>query len=392
MPVLAIPALVAVAAALIALMAVYAIAYLVKIVGHMMPDWSLPGYSQLRAYVLASAAIALDAIRNAMTAALAPIGRVIEYPVTVATHLFDALVENIGRAVSTLHWVVNTYVPHLVANLRADARTWVNNLTDRLTRVAAATLAHAIAWARLHVANLAARLDRIVVRIDTRVGSLADRVGRVLTRALAAAAAAEVHAVSRAEGYTDRAIHNLAGRVTDVAGAVRAGVQTAETYADRAVRAGVDTAETYATKAAGAAAAGLAASAAVAAAPAWGRITDEATSLAGVLGADLPGIGAAVRAIPKVDVSDLPGVLTGVATAVLPALRFMETCGIPNCRNLSAFGRDLQQFLGLLGDAELIALLARMITDPAGAAADVSSVGNVVEGIVSDATSLLGVA
>lgn len=392
MPVVAIPALVAVVAAIVALLVLYGIAYITKAVGNLMPDWNIPGYSALRRWVLAAASITLDATRNAMTSALAPVGKLIEYPFLVIQNLTDAVVRNIARALSTLHWVVNTYVPHLVGNLRTALLDRLGNLRAWAVGALAATYHHAITWAHDHISALSARVDADVARIAGRIDGIASRVANLAARIGTAAAAAEAAAIAKARAYTDQRVKAMAGDVADVAGAVKAGVTTAEHYADRAVRAGVSTAETYATRAAQAAAAGVATSAVTAAAAAWPTITDEADKVAGVLGADLPGIGAAVRAIPRVVPTDMADVIAGVTAIAVPALRYLERCGIPNCRNLSAFGRDLQDVLSLIGDGLALAALAELVTDPAAAAAAVrADLVAPVQGLVGEARSLLGV-
>ncbi len=112
----------------------------------------------------------------------------------------------------------------------------------------------------------------------------------------------------------------------------------------------------------------------------------------GVAATDFPDITAWLKGISTTAATDIAGVTAlSVATAGTLA-RYLERCGMPNCRNLSKIGRDLQDLFALIEGGSFLALIAYMISDPEGAAREAQSVlGPVVDDIGNGIRDLIGV-
>lgn len=208
----------------------------------------------------------------------------------------------------------------------------------------------------------------------------------ILTQALTAVVTAEQVAMRYADGlygqavaYIDRALAQLASRVTAAESAAAAAtadaLAQAETFATTAAAAATGVLVTDLDKALAGAEAGV-----------WTGVRDGVIAVEGVLGTDLPDIMAGIKAIP-VDVPlDIAGAIAGAAAISIPMLKFMEQCGIPNCKNLSQLGRDLQALLGLVEDASFLALLIELIHSPGNA---YQTIEDEFGSIITDTTSTM---
>jgi hypothetical protein len=215
-----------------------------------------------------------------------------------------------------------------------------------------------------------------------------------LVHALAADVVKDVAAAEAAAIGWARAGDQALGRaINGVAGTVAGLEATSVKLIDAGVARAITVAEGYAAAQAANAIHVVDVEAAGALAAVADGLIIDVGKLADVIGTDLPDIGAAVRAIPRAVPTDLAGTLGMVGALSVPMIRFMEQCGIPNCRNLSQVGRELRDLLGALEDGTLIAFLAMLCTDPQGAASVVTNdLAPIIDGAVGAARDLMGVA
>lgn len=124
----------------------------------------------------------------------------------------------------------------------------------------------------------------------------------------------------------------------------------------------------------------------------WTDVGAAIPELEGVIGTGDADI---LDALKRIDWT-IPGSIAGVASlagvTALTLTRFLRDCGIPNCQNLSQFGKDLSGLTALVGGADLTALLVELIHDPSNAYSTVESgFGAIITGAVSTARELLSV-
>lgn len=391
MPIVAAPALIAVAAALLALLLLYGIKYLVQALASLFPS-NVPILSTIHNLFIAMGSAAMAVVQWIMADVIRPVINFVLAPVFAILNWLGNLETAVRVFSDQITWLISTGIPQLAKDLRALIASHVAALITRIgnlrdfvvSHVAAATAALAgklldhihyvrdlaltgIAAAKALAHNLHDDLQSwATAAIAASAAALGDRIHQLRVDAMGAIAAVKAtisSELSVAEGYTDTAVSDAIKAMQHATSVAVAGViQTVD----------VDTVAPLAA--------------------AWPGVIDTVTGLEGVIGTDLPDIGAAIRAIPRAIPTDLTGAMAIVGAISIPMLRYMEQCGIPNCRNLSAFGRALQDLLAVVEGGAFVALLAELVADPIGMAHAVDDVlGPIARGAADSARSLLGV-
>lgn len=330
------------------------------------------------------------------------------------TYWFDALVTP----------AVNFLLAPLAAieNTVSSINTVLDAVTNQLGLIYQVQVPQMIAWAGAGADNAyVGALDGALAYTDRSVDWLRDIVVSnydaieaqlKADEAATATAIANVSAVAVAGGLSALQVSDLAttaaqavvgAAVTDLDGLVSSAITTADAYAtslfnrvETDLANGIATAQTY-TQTALAGVAGVittdidnAISGAISGI--WADVDTATQAAIGVIGTDLPDIAAGLKAIPRAIPADIAGVsaLTGATAWALS--RYLEECGIPNCRNLSAVGRDLQDLFAIVGDASFLTFLLALIRDPGNAAATIDDAfGDAVSTGISEVRSLIGV-
>lgn len=246
-----------------------------------------------------------------------------------------------------------------VASALVTASGWFTTAerdTARLFATAETDITHALVTAELDAAALA---------------------GRVASAASAEFRAAETFAA----GETAALGAAVRGELSTLAGALTAGVATAEAVAAArlaAVQGGIYTdLETWADKAV----TGW-----------WPDAAGELDALRGTLGADFPWLRDLTAGLAGAGAIGLAGALIRSMATSQAVTRLATDCIVPNCRNLSPYGRDLSNLLGDVSTAALLAWLIEAAADPAGWARDTGAVlGPIASGATTAAKTLLGV-
>lgn len=369
MPVVAVGAIGAVVAALLALLVLYGIAVLARSVGNLVPNWHIPGLGNIRSFVIGAANSAIHALTGWLENAVGAAANFVLAPWHVMSQLYGKIVSLLNSLYATL---VNLY--SYARHIYDLAAAYAHKLYDTAIGYALTLYHQSLAYA----ARLAG-LGKVFAH-GLYILALA-----AITEAYAAATAwatklyglalhASADAYSAATAY--------AAKLYDLASA-----ESLRLY-HQALRYAEAVAATSATAAVGVLATDIVHVGQVE----WVKIRDEVKALEGVLAADLPDIGAAVRAIDTDLPLDVAAVITGVLAIDIPVLRFLRECGVPNCKNLGKFGRDLTGLFGVVEGAALLAFLAAMIRDPHGAAAEtVDTLDGVFTATVHAFEDLVGV-
>src|SRR6266568_1039126 len=96
----------------------------------------------------------------------------------------------------------------------------------------------------------------------------------------------------------------------------------------------------------------------------WDGVAADVSALEATIATDFGDIGALLRSLDLSKLVDLLGVsgLSLVMSRILA--RYLRECGIPTCRNTAGWAKELQDLLGLIGDAGLLGLFTSMILEP----------------------------
>ena len=391
MPLLLIPA-VAILAGLLALLIIQGYKPLANFIGQLVPSWHIPGLGNLRDVVIAGIDGALAATMGVLDAAVGDVWKVIGYPVTFVASFIDgfntAFSKVVARFALTEAWAA-AQLAHAYAALKAD-------IGDVL-RTAEADISHAYDALKADIGDVLRTAEGLVSAL--RAYLLAE-----LAHAYAALKADIADAIATAEHLADALRVYLLAQLAAAVTALRAEIATVDAFAHAAYTAtlgkiadALRTAEHYADAAAHAAETAAVATVETA-------VTDITTAVwpdvvAGIEGAiDAAGDGFtdivdALRDIDLAKVADLAGVAALTGTMSLALTRYLRECGMPNCRNLSGLGRDLQALFGMVEDAAFLALCADMVHDPAGAArATESALGGLAADTLGVVKGALGVA
>ena len=390
---IAIPGLAAVAAALVALLIIFALVSFMQAMAHIVPvDWPIIGHT-LRNMFLAVAAVGSAAAQWLMCDIIRPIINIVMNPIVNFIKMLDSL-EHFARSMAgSWGWLLDVQLPRLLAvaegyaaHLVGAARTYALALVHNL----AAAIVRDITAVRAYAAGL---VHHWVLELEHAIG-LARAYALALVHHYVLAlehdiAAVESHVIAYARAGDQalgRTIHAVEGEVATItattvkliSSGVANAIKVSEAYTAAEVSRAIHLVDVDAV--------------AKAATVFDGAIVDVG-HLIDTIGTDLPDIGASLRSIATDVPGDLAAALTMTGALSIPMLRFMRECGVPNCRNLSQFGRELRDLLGALEDGALIAFLAMLCTDPQAATRFVvDDIGGIIDGAVGAARDLMGVA
>lgn len=378
--------------AVLALMLLLSIGYAAKGIANLMPGANIPIIGSIRGWIIRLADAWIDTIGHVFDAVVSPLADVIEAPIQVVANIIDRIYKYLNDLQTVAKWTVVTFIPRELSAVRKWAAAEL--------AVSATSLSHIIdsGVSTLYKDFLAAKAYALA-----KVEALAKTVAADLTKAenftkseIATALAAGTAVLTKAETFTTAAVATL-GRAVVTEVAQSAGIAAAATVA---------LSKTVATDVAGlgaridqVATTTVAATLGVlstdidhVATAAWVELEDAVGAAIGVAGTDFPDIRSWLGDLSIPKIGDIAGVTT-IAISVAGALsRYLEECGMPNCRNLSALGRDLQALLGLVEDAAFLAFLIEFAANPSGAANDVESfLGPVASGIKDTLSSAFGV-
>lgn len=339
---------------------------------------------------------AADFVYEALLAVLdgltVPLANAIIAPVAAIESLFDQALQAVSQtagAVANLYWGV---IPELANAI--ESATGFNllavysdvdqisagflNVAQTLQTDLGARIAGVVSQEFADVTHLQNEIDSLTVGATLDVTDVTDIATHAAQAVVSSSAATLGAAISTAfddaEAFTRQNVSALLG---DIAAAVT----TAEQFTTTAVEAvagisitDIDTAITT----------GLTAI--------WPDISAVIPELEGVIGTGDADI---LDALGRIDWT-IPANLTGVASLLgvtsLTLARYLKDCGIPNCQNLSQFGRDLQDLLAIANSASFLGFIVELIRDPGDAAATLDNAfGDIIGTGIADVRSLIGI-
>lgn len=296
----------------------------------------------------------------------------------------------VAAAVVTIEHIATVQIPHIWT----DARNWA-------THQALSVYHDAVTWYHdaLHAISAAesaahaelVHAEQALSGTFTRDIAAAEGYARSLVSGAERVAAAELAALDA----------TVAAGMQALARTVTADVSAAELKADALFRAAES-------DAAAAAAAAQAAATAIAARALGGLVTDlevlgnqavdtvwrdaagDIDALKQVLGDAFPDIQSLLKFLEGAGAAGLLGALIRALAGSAVATRALKDCVIPNCKNLSQFGRDISELGSAASAAAMLGWLAFIATDPVAAADDTVNVAApLVDGVFSPLAALL---
>ena len=126
-------------------------------------------------------------------------------------------------------------------------------------------------------------------------------------------------------------------------------------------------------------------------ADAWPDAEGDLAALRATLGADFPWLQDLLPLLAGAGAAGLLGALIRSLAAANVVTNLANDCTIPNCRNLSGLGNDLQELLSLAATSALIAWVIFCVTDPVAAATDIQDVLlDPLQDVITAASHLFG--
>lgn len=291
------------------------------------------------------------------------------------TRMWDESIQAVAEVLITVEHVVTVQIPralsaavafaiHQAGLVYYDARAWFNDARQFTARVAAAAehdIAATAAAAARDLADLrhwtaatfdsirhdiAAATDTAIAWTDTQVRDVTNWAAREINAGQLAA-----------EAYAYSLFRVAEHDITTAEAAAEAYAAGAATAAEHAAVAAADAAAT----------AGLAIP--------WAGIVTDLEALDTTLAGGWRDIRDAVDAIPRTVPADLAGALSAAAALAIPALRAMDDCVLPQCRDLGGLRSFVADLMGVASAAAVLAWVTYCIDQPAAAAGDTAAVG-----------------
>jgi hypothetical protein len=392
MPVIAVPAIALLAIAIVALILIYALEQLVRGISFVFPSVSVPFLGSLRNVIVNAITGAVGLVKTYAMPMLAAMGEVMLAPVTFAIYFIQKGISIVAEINATLHWIVTTGIVR--AENAAIARA--NTLYNQAISFATANGAAIENDARSLYNSAIAHTDAAVAAVENDARSL---YNQAIAFATTNGAAIEGDVRSLYNQAIAFATQNGAAIENDVrnlysAAVAHADAVGAQVEADARTLAGQ--AETLAK---GLAQAAQAAAIAAVTGPLvtdlpniWPAIENVPSAIAGAAAGGFADVQSLLKGLDLSIPTSIGGTLAVTVPIVSALSRLAVDCTIPNCRNLSQFGKDLQALLSLFADGALIAFFVEMVTDPEGAARlIVDDLGPIANSAVNAAKSLVGV-
>lgn len=217
-------------------------------------------------------------------------------------------------------------------------------------------------------------INTIAHELTGRIGQVSSRLGTALD-GLASSVDQALHALESADAAALGALRT--GLLTDlkyIAGYAQTLGQTIGTYARTVAGAAETHAISWANASGAAAIAGL-----------WPDVVNPADRALQGVQAEAPGVIDGAPPVPVVQPVTLAGALAAVATMAATATTFVDECGLGLCNNLSGLGNELSTLLGLFVEGAMLAFLAEAIANPTATA---NATWDVVGGLIDEGVAL----
>jgi hypothetical protein len=375
---IALAGLVVVVVAVLGILLIHASQQFTRAVSGMMPDWHIPGLGSIRGWVAGATDAFNRQVLGVFAYALDPLAQLLQVPVrwlqkhltgwlhaaagalTVLTYLRTALIPFVlNKAIGYALTLYHAALAALVA-ARAELTALINYVQAHAIALISAVelrLLSAITAAR---AELTALINYVQAHAITLISAVESRLLSAIVAARAELTALINYVQAHAIAYTNAVAAALS---TEIAGVRAWLIAYCDATVARVVNAAIANEHILLGQAL---------------AIAWPRALTEIDAVIATADKDFADALANLRSLRGLSLANpfaVVGALVGVVTALL---RFTRDCTIPNCRNLSQVGRDLQELFSLVEGDIIIGLLAAAAKDPGGVGRDALAVARPV--------------
>lgn len=378
-------------AAIMALVLLYGVSLLFMVLGGKMASTGIPGISQLGDLMKSWGNAQAAFWSSTLGIALSPLAGLFHY-LHVGTQTSNAQAINHAHAVHDKMWQIRHDV------IPQHTQYAINQATAAATAEAQALQQRLLHTGAMLGSDIASEVQTRAQQVRALTNDLTRAENWAAQVAGSDAQAAAVHAVAVARAELGQAVatlerQNRALATTMVASAatLRADIGKVEAWAGTGLRGVATDAAAMANTAQHDAIKSIDAAVPVALAPTWTGVRDAANgAITGVAG-QYPGVAPSLQTFPETVPLSVAGALAASMSATAALSTYVNECGLPMCKNLSTFGRDIAGILNMVGSGELLAFLLGLISDPTAAAQDVATVvGDLSTGVEDVIRSVAG--
>ncbi len=374
--VLEIPGVAPALGALLAILLLYGLYRVRDVFAHFVPDVTILGHN-LRSLFVGAATDAIDVVRSLLDRFTRPIVIFFRAVGAFGFLILGGIVSGVVLSAAAIQHTVLHIIPAKLAELRDWARALVARAVHDL--VGWVNVIRSNLWDGIHAARHLARA--LVSAAEAR---LLQTVNVMRAGVWAGIHAAEDAARQMVAGLAAQVAHELTAlrawtvqRILGVEHDLNLAVRAVEADIARAEAAAVHTVEVDLVRPLEAT---------------WDGVAADVSALEATIATDFGDIGALLRSLDLSKLVDLLGVsgLSLVMSRILA--RYLRECGIPTCRNTAGWAKELQDLLGLIGDAGLLGLFTSMILEPQATAHTVDELlGALARPFVGEIRQLVGV-
>ena len=357
--------------ALVATLLILAAAVIMEAFKQALPDWHLPGFGSIADWWGHQIASVAHWTARQFGQAIHPLEQLVTWPISWVQRNWTAIMRTSAAILHALtYWTVSA-IPWLIDHVKAYAlylyngamayataaiaqvRAEIGAVYTSLYNFVGARIAAVVNLANYLAAQVRAYAAALAAELRTEIGAVYTTLYNFVASRIAAVVALANYLTAQATAYAAA----LAAELRDDIAATRAALIA---YCDAKVAQVVDAAIANEHVLFGSAIAAV-----------WPRALDEVDAVIAAADKDFADAIANLRGLRGISLANpfaVVGALVGVVTGLL---RFTRDCTIPNCRNLSQVGRDLQSLFGMVESDLLIGFIAEAAHDPAGVAASV---------------------
>jgi hypothetical protein len=391
MPLVVIPAIAILVIALLAVLLLLAAEQFGKALAAIMPGFHIPGLGSIRSWITTHISEAISSVTSYLDGYVHPLSVFIASHFTVFKTILSLISDLALDTHSALYGLATHTVPMALSHAKqfaaglvsaAEAKalslyhlslTYAHDLVNYALGLAMAQIAYAEAQALIHYhQSLTYAHDLVNYALNTALSSIAALDAKAvglyhlsLTYAHDLAAAVESNAVALFKSASLTIESRYQQALTFAAGAAKAESTAVLNGLNSALVTDIE--------------------------HAWPLVVTGIEGVIDVAGVDFPDVVADLRGIARSLPRDLPAAIAMSTAIAIPLLRLAKDCTMPNCRNLSQVGRDLQELFGLLETGGLLLLVGEAAHNPSSVAHDIVSVLHpIVVDMQSFAKSILG--